>query len=162
MTDANTASIPLDHTQRWRAFWVCVAVASFTILDMSKVNVGLPSIEATLEASSTQLQLVISGYILAFGLALVPFGRLGDQRSRKTLFVVGLALFTVSSALCAVAPTTEILLLGRFLQVDAVARHERHEQVQHRRQVPREADVAGGEEAEPALTGETKRTLSRP
>ena len=116
MTDAQTGSIPLDHAQRWRAFWVCVAVASFTILDMSKVNVALPSIESTTQASSTQLQLVISGYILTFGLALVPFGRLGDQRSRKTLFVIGLSLFTAASALCGFAPTIEVLLVGRFLQ----------------------------------------------
>lgn len=116
MTDADTASIPLDHRQRWRAFWVCVAVAAFTILDMSKVNVGLPAIEHTLGASSTELQLVISGYILTFGLALVPFGRLGDQRSRTALFVVGLTLFTAASALCALAPTIEVLLVARLLQ----------------------------------------------
>lgn len=116
MTEPHTASIPLDHAQRWRAFWVCAAVAAFTILDMSKVNVGLPAIEATTQASSTQLQLVISGYILTFGLALVPFGRLGDQRSRKMLFVIGLGLFTAASALCGFAPTIEVLLVGRFLQ----------------------------------------------
>ena len=42
-----TASIPLSSSQRWRAFWVCVSVAAFTILDLSKVNVGLPAIEAS-------------------------------------------------------------------------------------------------------------------
>ncbi|WP_405373904.1 MULTISPECIES: MFS transporter [unclassified Microbacterium] len=116
MTDLNTASIPLSHTQRWRAFWVCVSVAAFTILDLSKINVGLPAIEGSLGASSTQLQLVVSGYILTFGLALVPFGRLGDQRSRKTLFIIGLSLFTVTSVLCAIAPTIEVLLAARLLQ----------------------------------------------
>src|SRR5690606_33771939 len=87
----STRSIPIDDGQRWRAFWVCVAVAAFTILDISKVNVGLPSIQAALGGGSTELQLVVSGYILAFGLGLVPFGRIGDQRSRRTLMIVGLS-----------------------------------------------------------------------
>ncbi|CAL4858975.1 MFS transporter [Microbacterium sp. MM2322] len=116
MTSPVTASIPLSSSQRWRAFWVCVSVAAFTILDLSKINVGLPAIEASLGATSTQLQLVVSGYILTFGLCLVPFGRLGDQRSRKTLFVIGLSLFTLTSALCALAPTVEVLLAARLVQ----------------------------------------------
>lgn len=116
MTSPATASIPLSSSQRWRAFWVCVSVAAFTILDLSKVNVGLPAIEASLGATSTQLQLVVSGYILTFGLALVPFGRLGDQRSRKVLFIVGLSLFTVTSAVCALAPSIEVLMAARLVQ----------------------------------------------
>ncbi|KXC06299.1 MFS transporter [Microbacterium hominis] len=116
MTSPATASIPLDSAQRWRAFWVCVSVAALTILDLSKVNVALPSIEKALGAGSTQLQIVVSGYVLMFGLALVPFGRLGDQRSRKTLFLVGLSLFLVTSIVCAVAPTIEVLIAGRLVQ----------------------------------------------
>lgn len=113
---ASTRSIPIDDGQRWRAFWVCVAVAAFTILDISKVNVGLPSIQAALGGGSTELQLVVSGYILAFGLGLVPFGRIGDQRSRRTLMIVGLAGFAVTSVLCAVAPNIWWLVIARFLQ----------------------------------------------
>lgn len=116
MTNPATASIPLSHGQRWRAFWVCVSVAALTILDLSKVNVALPSIEQSLGAGSTELQLIVSGYVLLFGLALVPFGRLGDQRSRRVMFVIGLSLFLVTSVVCAVAPTTEVLLVGRLLQ----------------------------------------------
>ena len=116
MTSPQTASIPLDHAQRWRAFWVCVSVAALTILDLSKVNVALPSIESAFGAGSTQLQIVVSGYVLMFGLALVPFGRLGDQRSRKTLFLVGLTLFLAMSVVCALAPTVEILIAGRLVQ----------------------------------------------
>ncbi len=116
MTSPATASIPLDRGQRWRAFWVCVSVAALTILDLSKVNVALPSIEHAFGAASTELQIVVSGYVLMFGLALVPFGRLGDQRSRKTLFIVGLSLFTAMSIVCALAPTIEVLLIGRLVQ----------------------------------------------
>jgi MFS family permease len=116
MTSPGTASISLNGGQRWRAFWVCVSVAALTILDLSKVNVALPSIEKALGAGSTQLQIVVSGYVLMFGLALVPFGRLGDQRSRKTLFLVGLSLFLITSVVCALAPTIEVLIAARLVQ----------------------------------------------
>ncbi|WP_156251163.1 MFS transporter [Pseudactinotalea terrae] len=101
---------------RWRAFAVAVTVASITILDLTKVNVALPAIETALGAGSTELQLVVSGYVLTFGLMLVPMGRLGDQRSRRTLFLVGLALFTLTSLVCALATSSTMLLIGRLLQ----------------------------------------------
>jgi EmrB/QacA subfamily drug resistance transporter len=113
------SSIPvqdLDERERWRAFAVAVAVAVLTILDLSKVNVGLPSIEKALHAGPTEVQVIVAGYALAFGLSLVPGGRLGDLYSRKALFVVGLLVFTVCSLLCAIAPTAGILLIARFLQ----------------------------------------------
>ena len=111
-----TTDIVLSSPQRWRAFWVCVTVAAITILDLSKVNVALPSIEAALGAGSTELQLIVSGYVLTFGLVLVPMGRLGDQRSRRTLFVIGLSLFTVMSLVCALAISPVMLLVARLLQ----------------------------------------------
>jgi len=111
-----TTEIVLSAPQRWRAFWVCVAVAGITILDLSKVNVALPSIESALGAGSTELQLIVSGYVLTFGLVLVPMGRLGDQRSRRALFIVGLSLFTITSLVCAVAISPLMLMIGRLLQ----------------------------------------------
>ncbi|MGA1836363.1 MFS transporter [Herbiconiux sp. 11R-BC] len=101
---------------RWQAFAVCVAVAALTILDLSKVNVGLPSIEKSLGAGPTELQVIVAGYALAFGLALVPSGRLGDLYSRKAMFIIGLSAFTVASALCAIAPSIQLLLVARILQ----------------------------------------------
>ncbi len=115
MSQPNPAPALPDST-RWRAFGVCVAVAALTILDLSKVNVGLPSIEESLGAGSTQLQLIVAGYALAFGLTLVPAGRLGDLHSRKLMFVIGLCAFTLTSILCAVAPDITMLLIGRTLQ----------------------------------------------
>ena len=101
---------------RWQAFAVCVAVAALTILDLSKVNVGLPSIEKSLGADSTALQLIVAGYALAFGLSLVPSGRLGDLYSRKVMFIVGLSAFTLASVVCAIAPSIEVLLIARIAQ----------------------------------------------
>ncbi|HYI32314.1 MAG TPA: MFS transporter [Glaciibacter sp.] len=101
---------------RWQAFWVCVAVAALTILDIAKINVGLPSVEDSLGGGPTELQLLVAGYALAFGLALVPAGRLGDIRSRRLMFIIGLSSFTGASILCAVAPTIEMLVVARILQ----------------------------------------------
>lgn len=112
----STQSIPLTAPQRWRAYWVCVAVAGITILDLSKVNVALPSIEQALGSGSTELQLIVSGYVLTFGLVLVPMGRIGDQRSRRALFIIGLSLFTVTSLVCAIAPDPTTLMIGRLVQ----------------------------------------------
>ena len=95
---------------------MCVAVAGLTILDLSKVNVALPSIQAAFDSNSTELQLIVSGYVLTFGLTLVPAGRIGDQRSRRTLFIIGLSLFTLTSLACALAPNGMVLLIARLLQ----------------------------------------------
>lgn len=95
---------------------MCVGVASLTILDLSKINVGLPAIEDSLGGGASELQLIVAGYALAFGLSLVPAGRLGDIHSRRLLFIVGLCSFTVASILCAVAPTIEFLVVARILQ----------------------------------------------
>jgi MFS family permease len=106
----------LDSRTRWRAFAVCVAVASLTILDLSKVNVGLPSIEEALGAGPTDLQLIVAGYALAFGLVLVPAGRYGDLHSRKRMFLIGLSVFAAASLVCAIAPTILVLIVARILQ----------------------------------------------
>ncbi|TPW70620.1 MFS transporter [Schumannella sp. 10F1B-5-1] len=100
----------------WRAFAVCVSVAALTILDLSKVNVGLPSIESALDAGPTSLQLIVAGYALAFGLVLVPSGRLGDLKSRRTMFLVGLTVFALASLACALVPTVELLVVARIVQ----------------------------------------------
>lgn len=101
---------------KWQAFWVCVGVACLTILDLSKVNVGLPSIEDSLGGGATELQLIVAGYALAFGLSLVPSGRLGDIHSRRLMFIIGLSSFTVASVLCAVAPNIATLVVARIVQ----------------------------------------------
>ncbi|MFD1714137.1 MFS transporter [Amnibacterium flavum] len=116
MTAEPPDSAKLSDRVRWQAFGVSVAVAALTILDLSKVNVGLPSIENSLNAGPTELQTIVAGYALAFGLTLVPAGRLGDIHSRRTLFLVGLSAFTITSLLCALAPTAPLLIVGRFLQ----------------------------------------------
>lgn len=87
-----------------------------TLLDVSIVNVALPSIREGIQASTSDLQWIVSGYALTFGLVLVPAGRLGDVWSRRGMFVLGVALFTVSSVIAGLAPTAMVLVLARLVQ----------------------------------------------
>lgn len=98
------------------AFAVCVAVAVLTILDLVKVNVALSAIEQSLGATTSQAQLIVAGYVLAFGILLVPAGRLGDQWNRKAMFVIGLTVFALASLYSALAPTATSLVIARILQ----------------------------------------------
>lgn len=102
--------------RRWQALAVCLVAAFMTLLDVSIVNVALPSIRSGLHASPDGLQWILSGYALAFGLVLVPAGRLGDARSRRAVFMTGLTLFTLSSALGGLARTVLWLVLARLVQ----------------------------------------------
>ena len=101
---------------RWHALSVSLVAAFMTLLDVSIVNVALPSIERDLGASATSVQWVVSGYALAFGLALVPAGRLGDTLGRRRMFLIGLSAFVATSALSGAAPTTRLLIAARLLQ----------------------------------------------
>ena len=101
---------------RWRALGVSQIAAFMALLDVSIVNVALPSIERGLGASATTVQWVVSGYALAFGLALVPAGRIGDAFGRRRMFLIGLAAFVVTSAVTGAAPTAGLLIAARLLQ----------------------------------------------
>lgn len=112
---------PVEQTyvkdpRRWKALAVCLVVGFMTLLDISIVNVALPSISAALGAGDSALQWIVSGYALAFGLLLVPAGRFGDARGRRSAFLLGLVLFVVASMACGLAPTSEALIGARLLQ----------------------------------------------
>ncbi|WP_406288392.1 MFS transporter [Embleya sp. NBC_00896] len=107
---------PLPDPNRWKALAVCLIAGFITLLDVSIVNVALPSIREGLGASESEIQWVLSGYALTFGLVLVPAGRIGDARGRRMMFMTGLALFTGASALCGAAQTSIWLVLARLLQ----------------------------------------------
>ena len=87
-----------------------------TLLDVTIVNVALPSIERSLDAGPSQLQWILAGYTLAFGLALVPAGRLGDVYGRRNLFLVGLTAFVLASAVCGFVTSANGLAIARFAQ----------------------------------------------
>jgi EmrB/QacA subfamily drug resistance transporter len=101
---------------RWIALAVCCSALFMTLLDLSITNVALPSIGEATGAGPAQLQWVVSGYTLAFGLVPVLAGRLGDDHGRRLMFIVGVAGFVVTSALSGLAPNPEILIVARVLQ----------------------------------------------
>jgi EmrB/QacA subfamily drug resistance transporter len=87
-----------------------------TLLDVTIVNVAIPSIQAGLEASEQSVQWVVSGYSLTFGLTLVAGGRLGDVVGRRRMFLLGLVGFTLTSAACGAAWSGPVLVVARLLQ----------------------------------------------
>jgi EmrB/QacA subfamily drug resistance transporter len=101
---------------RWTALLVCCSALFMTLLDVSVTNVALPSIADSTGAGPAELQWVVSGYTLAFGLVPVLAGRLGDDHGRRLMFQVGVAGFAVTSALSGVAPTAIVLIVMRVLQ----------------------------------------------
>jgi EmrB/QacA subfamily drug resistance transporter len=107
---------PGQDPNRWKALAVCLAGGFMVLLDISIVNVALPSMAHGLHASGDQIQWVLSGYSLTFGLLLVPAGRLGDARGRRRLWVIGLMSFTAASLLCGAAPNADWLVIARLLQ----------------------------------------------
>src|SRR6201991_1421363 len=101
---------------RWKALAVCLVAGFMTLLDVSIVNVALPSIETGLHAKPNELQWIVSGYALTLALLLVPSGRFGDAHGRRPVFMVGVGLFVLASALCGFAPSAFALVLLRLLQ----------------------------------------------
>lgn len=87
-----------------------------SLLDVSIVSVALPSMQQSLATTPADIQWVISGYALTFGLALVPAGRLGDAIGRRTMFLAALTLFVVCSAAAGAAPNPTLLIIARLVQ----------------------------------------------
>ena len=101
---------------RWRILAVSLVIGFMALLDVTIVNVAIPSIQSGLHTSAATVQWVVSGYALAFGLTLVTGGRLGDAHGRRTMMLVGLAGFIVSSAGVGLAPSAVWVVVGRLLQ----------------------------------------------
>ncbi|MGK5641634.1 MFS transporter [Streptomyces sp. URMC 126] len=96
---------------------VVILLASFMdLLDATVMNVALPSVREDLNASSAQLQWLLAGYTLAFALGIITGARLGDLYGYRRVFLVGVAGFTLASALCAAAPTAGLLVATRVIQ----------------------------------------------
>ncbi|WP_417562894.1 MFS transporter [Microbacterium sp.] len=99
--------------RRWRVLGVLVVVLFMSLMSVSSVNVALPTIEVGLHATQSELQWVLSGYALTFGIGLVIAGRAGDIYGRAPLFIVGVAVFTATSVWAGLAPDPLHLNLAR-------------------------------------------------
>ncbi len=101
---------------RWRALAVLGVAYLMVVLDVSIVNVALPSIQQDLDFSTEDLQWVVSAYALTFGGFLLLGGRTGDLLGRRRLFMFGLALFAVTSLVCGLAVSSGMLIAARAAQ----------------------------------------------
>ncbi|HEX5895352.1 MAG TPA: DHA2 family efflux MFS transporter permease subunit [Thermoleophilaceae bacterium] len=102
--------------RRWIALYVLCAGVLMIVLDATVVNVALPSIKSDLDFTQNNLAWVVNAYLIAFGGLLLLAGRLGDLLGHRRVFLVGLAVFTGASLLCALAQTQEMLIAARFVQ----------------------------------------------
>lgn len=100
----------------WATLALLVTAQSMIVLDTAIVNVALPAIDHDLQFSQASLQSVISAYAVVFGGALLLGGRLGDILGRRRVFILGLAVFSVSSLLCALAWSAWALVAFRAVQ----------------------------------------------
>ena len=108
--------------RRWQALAVVCAAFFMTILDVSIVNVALPSIKKSLDVSDSSLQWVLIAYAITFGGFLLLGGRLADLLGRRRIFMAGVALFSIASLACGLANAIGVLVAARAVQGIGAAR----------------------------------------
>ena len=111
-----TPDLVVPNGHRWRAVTVLFFAGFMDLLDVTIVNVALPGIQRDLRSTYASVQWVVAAYLLSYAVVLVPAGRAGDVLGRKRLFVIGVAGFTVASALCGFAVSPGMLIGSRVLQ----------------------------------------------
>ncbi len=109
------ATVPPDP-RRWLSLAILLIANFMNLVDVTIVNVALPSMRENLGASDAQIEWVVAAYVLAFALGLLPFGRLGDIVGRTRMFLIGVTAFTLASGLCGMAGSIEMLIGARVLQ----------------------------------------------
>jgi EmrB/QacA subfamily drug resistance transporter len=102
---------------RWKVFLIVSVGLFMSSLDLFIVNIAFPDLARSFDgASLPSLSWVLNAYAIVFAALLVPFGRIADRVGRKRVFVLGLAVFSLASALCALAPSVPFLVAARVLQ----------------------------------------------
>ena len=116
MTQTDTAAAPAILPGRWIAMSALLVASFMNLIDVTIVNVALPSMQTAFGATDSQIEWVVAVYILTFALLLLPAGRLGDVIGRRRMFVAGVVVFSIGSALCGLAPSIGGLVGARVLQ----------------------------------------------
>lgn len=114
MTQAATGAKP-DGRKWWVLAVTCLGVFMMN-LDITIVNVALPDIMKSLDVGLGDIEWVLNAYVLVFAVLMVSLGKLGDLRGRKLLFMCGLAVFTLASLTCGLAPNEHVLVVSRAIQ----------------------------------------------
>jgi EmrB/QacA subfamily drug resistance transporter len=113
----SVATVPeASDPRRWLSLIVVCMAQLMIVLDVTIVNVALPSIQHDLGFSQANLTWVVNAFLVTFGSFLLLAGRLGDLIGRKRVFLAGVVTFTIASLLCGIAPTEGALIGARFLQ----------------------------------------------
>jgi EmrB/QacA subfamily drug resistance transporter len=112
---------PAGYPRRWLAAIVMIVGALMDMIDVTVVNVALPTIRRDLHASATQLEWLVSGYMLAFAAALIIAGNLGDLFGRKKVFLAGVAVFGLASLAAGLSGSGAELIAARVVQGAAAA-----------------------------------------
>jgi EmrB/QacA subfamily drug resistance transporter len=107
---------PAYDPRRWLALSVVLLAAVMDLIDVTIVNVAIPSIREDLGAAAADIEWIVAGYTLAFAVGLITGGRLGDVYGRKRLFLLGVAGFTVASIVCGLAQSADALIAARVVQ----------------------------------------------
>src|ERR1700691_2537774 len=115
-THDEQSSTHADKRSRWIALYVLCVGVLMIVLDVTVVNVALPSIQEELHFSTSSLAWVVNAYLIAFGGLLLLAGRFGDLLGRSRIFLLGVALFTLASLMCGLAWTQTLLVCARFVQ----------------------------------------------
>jgi EmrB/QacA subfamily drug resistance transporter len=109
-------------SRRWLVFTIVSAGVFLSSLDLFIVNIAFPAVHRDFEGSTlAQLSWILDAYAIVFAALLVPAGRLADRTGRKRAFLAGMALFSLASGLCAVAPSVGFLVAARILQAAGAA-----------------------------------------
>ncbi|MEV0641018.1 MFS transporter [Streptomyces sp. NPDC050619] len=116
LAGSSAGPAPAADRRRWYALAIVMTAAFMDLVDVTIVNIAIPSIQRDAGASFSQIQWITAGYALAFAAGLITGGRLGDIHGRKRLFLIGIGGFTVASALCGFATNPEMLVASRILQ----------------------------------------------
>uniref|UniRef100_A0AAU2V8D6 MFS transporter n=1 Tax=Streptomyces sp. NBC_00003 TaxID=2903608 RepID=A0AAU2V8D6_9ACTN len=115
-TTPESAAVAAADRRRWFALAIVMTAAFMDLVDVTIVNIAIPSIQKDTGASFSSIQWITAGYALAFAAGLITGGRLGDIHGRKKLFLIGIGGFTLASALCGFAANPEMLVASRILQ----------------------------------------------
>src|SRR5687767_1889002 len=105
--------------EQYRKWWTLAAVAFglfMIMLDNTVVNVALPSIQRDFQTDLSELEWVVNGYALTFGVLMLTGGKLADLLGRRRMFIAGLAIFTIASLACGLATSEEFLIGARVVQ----------------------------------------------
>jgi MFS family permease len=116
ITDRMVRDAQTSARGRWLMLIVLLAGQFMALLDVTVVNVAMPTIGRSLHATGAGLQLVVAGYTVSYAMLLITGARMGDIFGRRRMFLAGVVTFTLASLICGIAPGIGVLIAARFVQ----------------------------------------------